>query len=96
MIRARQVPLLREGAAPIRMIVRAVKDGKGAARTLPGLMLNHIGNEPTAEALEKVLRNFSGQSFNRDYLTTFAATFSRDNFQRRMRQEIDATVKEPA
>ncbi|HYX32089.1 MAG TPA: glycosyltransferase [Oligoflexus sp.] len=52
--------------------------------------------EATVESLRQTLENFQSQAFHRDYLTTFAATFSRDNFQRRMRQEIDAIVKDRA
>jgi glycosyltransferase involved in cell wall biosynthesis len=52
--------------------------------------------EASVDSLVKTLENFSNQVFNRDYLTTFAATFSRDSFQRKMRQEIDATLKDRA
>jgi glycosyltransferase involved in cell wall biosynthesis len=52
--------------------------------------------EASVDSLVKTLQNFSNQVFNRDYLTTFAATFSRDSFQRKMRQEIDAIVKDRA
>jgi tRNA1(Val) A37 N6-methylase TrmN6 len=45
----------RPGAPPIRVLVRAVKDGRGAQVTCPVLMLNDEAGQPTPEA-EAVLR----------------------------------------
>lgn len=45
----------RPGAAPIRVLVRAVKAGEGAPLHLPGLVLNDGAGRPT-EAAEAVLR----------------------------------------
>lgn len=50
------LPVLpRPDALAIRVLVRAVKGGQGAARTLPGLALNDAQNRPSAAA-EAVLR----------------------------------------
>jgi tRNA1(Val) A37 N6-methylase TrmN6 len=45
----------RSGALPIRVLVRAVKGGRGARVTCPGLVLNDEAGQPTAAA-EAVLR----------------------------------------
>ena len=45
----------RSGALPIRVLVRAVKGGRGARVTCPGLILNDGAGQPTAAA-EAVLR----------------------------------------
>jgi tRNA1(Val) A37 N6-methylase TrmN6 len=51
------LPVLpREGADPIRVLVRAVKGGQGGEVTVPALALNDAQNRPTAAA-EAVLRN---------------------------------------
>jgi len=50
--------------------------------------------ESTEDSLQAVLQKFQPELFNRDYLTMFAAAFSRDNFLRKMRLEIDAMMKE--
>ena len=51
------LPVLpKEGAVAIRVLVRAVKGGKGAEVTYPALMLNDSSNKPTAAA-EAVLRS---------------------------------------
>ena len=54
------LPVLpRDGGDAIRVLVRAVKGGKGAEMTYPVLALNDSSNKPT-EAAEAVLR--SGES----------------------------------
>ena len=45
----------RSGAPPIRVLVRAVKGGRGAQVTCPALVLNDEAGQPTAAA-EAVLR----------------------------------------
>ena len=50
------MPLLpRDGAAPIRILIRVVKDGGGASTFAPALVLNDAQGQPTAAA-EAVLR----------------------------------------
>jgi tRNA1(Val) A37 N6-methylase TrmN6 len=53
----------KRGAPAIRVLVRAIKNGRGPLVLLPGLMLNDAEGHPTAEA-EVVLRGGRALAFN--------------------------------
>ena len=63
--------------------------GGGALDFIVPQKTGEFFNEQNAEALSKVLKNYSKDKYNREFLTSFAMSYDKEKFLDKIRQEIN-------